>query len=317
MRGITPTRVHLSDRLSRLEGGGIMQSAAWRAYLAVHRGAARLGLHVLRTSYDSPIPVAPTDAAFDRMSPMRGVAWEPDAQLGFVEHELASHLAEFRPKPDPGAPPGRFRLDNHTYDRVDAELLYAMLRWAKPSRMVELGSGYSTLVASLALAANAGDGVPCQLDSYDPYPSPHVLASDALGPRVRRVSAQELPESVVTGLTAGDVLFVDTSHTVKLGGDVNRIVLDLLPLVAPGVLVHFHDIFLPRDYSREHLGNAHYWNEQYLLQAFLVENESWEVLVGAQALAVNFPGRLAALIPSFREGVSPGAFWIRRRGAAQ
>ncbi len=116
-----------------------------------------------------------------------------------------------------------------------------------------------------------------------------------------------------TELRAGDILFVDTTHTVKLGGDVNRIVLDLLPLVAPGVLVHFHDIFLPGDYSRGHIANAHYWNEQYLLQAFLIGNSGWEVVVGAQGIARHAPERLAAVIPSFGPGVSPAAFWIRRR----
>jgi hypothetical protein len=95
---------------------------------------------------------------------------------------------------------------------------------------------------------------------------------------------------------------------------VNRVVLDLLPLAAPGVIAHFHDIFLPYDYSRGHIANAHYWTEQYLLQAFLAGNADWEVLVGAQAVARHAPDRLGAVVPSFGPGVSPGAFWIRRRG---
>ena len=314
MTGSRATRTRLVDRLSRLESSGVLQSAAYRAYLALHHGAARLGLHVVRASYDSPIPVDPTDASFDRESPMRGIGWDPLGQIAWVEAQLAPYLAEFRPAPDPGAAPGRFRLDNHTYDRVDAELLYAILRWARPARYVELGSGYSTLVAAEALAANAADGREAKLECYDPFPSPHVRARADLAAHVHAVSAQELPEDVVSGLAAGDVLFVDTSHTVKLGGDVNRIVLDLLPLAAPGVLVHFHDVFLPADYSRGHLRDAHYWNEQYLIQAFLSGNRDWEVMVGAQAIVRAAPQRVASLIDSYHDGVSPGAFWIRRRG---
>ena len=306
----------LSDRLSRLERTP-WRVAAQRVYAATQRGAERIGVHLLRASYDSPIPrLSRLDGeAFSRESPMRGIAWDPDAQMDFVETQLGPYLREFSTAPaaGPDVPPGTFHLDNQTYDRVDAELLYAMLRWSKPRRYVELGSGHSTLVAAEALAANAPDGSPGEIDCFDPYPSAHVLARADLGVRIREVPVQELPEAELSGLAAGDVLFVDTSHTVKLGGDVNRIVLDLLPLLAPGVIVHFHDIFLPRDYSRGHLSDGHYWNEQYLVQAYLAENPRWEVLVGAQAVALRHPARLGALIPSFREGVSPGALWIRRR----
>jgi Methyltransferase domain len=305
----------LSDRLSRLEPGS-WRAVAQRLYLAGGRAAERVGLHVVRASYDSPIPRRREldDALFERDSAMRGIDWDPERQTAFLERELAPFLAEFRPRSAPDAPVGAFRLDNATYDRVDAELLYALLRFAKPRRYVELGSGYSTLVAAEALARNAAEGHAGRISCFDPYPSPHVEVRQDLAPLVRRTSAEQLPESVVSELTAGDVLFVDTSHTVKLGGDVNRIVLELLPLAAPGVIVHFHDIFLPRDYSRGHLDGAHFWTEQYLLQAFLSGNDAWEVLIGGQAVALHAPERLRAHVPSFDPGVSPGAFWIRRRG---
>src|SRR5918998_2515368 len=245
----------LSDRLSRLERTP-WRVAAQRLYAATQRGAERVGVHLLRASYDSPIPrLSQLDGElFERESPMRGIAWDADAQMEFVERRLGPYLREFAPTPtpDPEPPPGRFHLDNQTYDRVDAELLYAMLRWSKPGRYVELGSGHSTLVAAEALAANARDGSPGEITCFDPYPSSHVLARPDLRERVREVAVQRLPEAELSGLAAGDVLFVDTSHTVKLGGDVNRIVLDLLPLLAPGVVVHFHDVFLPRAYSRGH-----------------------------------------------------------------
>jgi predicted O-methyltransferase YrrM len=320
MDGTTTTahRMALSDRLSRMESSDGWRALAYRAYLAAHRGAERMGLHLVRASYDSPIPrrAELTDETFAHVSEMRGIGWDPAAQLDFVERELARYLAEFRPAAGPDAPDGVFRLDNRTYGRVDADLLYAIVRWAKPSRHVELGSGYSSLVAAEALAANARDGHPGEQRCYDPYPSPHVLARGDLAAGLEQTSAQGLPEDVVRALHAGDILFVDTSHTVKLGGDVNRIVLDLLPLVAPGVLVHFHDIFLPGEYSRGHLAGAHFWTEQYLLQAFLSGNAGWEVLVGAQAIVREDPARVGALVASYRAGVSPGAFWIRRRSSA-
>jgi len=308
----------MADRLARLEPGGRAPRLAFRAYLAFHRVAERVGLHAVRASYDSPIPRTrslPPDI-FERESPMRAIDWRFEDQLTFFERELAPYLAEFRPRPDPDAPVGSFRLDNQTYDRVDAELLYAVVRHFGPRRFLELGSGYSTLVASEALRANSSEGRQGELSVLDPHPSPHVTARPELAARVSPVAAQELSEEAVDQLEPSDILFVDTSHTVKMGGDVNRIVLDLLPRVAPGVVVHFHDVFLPRDYSKGHLANAHYWTEQYLLQAFLMYNDEWEVLVSAQALARRAPEVLGRLIPSYGVGVSPGAIWLRRRGAA-
>ncbi|MEA2419556.1 MAG: hypothetical protein QOE60_1762 [Thermoleophilaceae bacterium] len=307
--------MRLADRLSRLESGGVAFRLAHRAYLGTHRIAERLGVHVVRASYDSPIPVVhrlPADV-FERRSKLRGVDWNPEAQAAWMDAELGAFLAEFRPQPNPDAAPGTFRLENHTYDHVDAELLYAMLRRFKPRRYVELGSGYSTLVAWEALRRNQADGHPGELTCYDPFPSPQVLARPELAERVKAVSAERLPDAVVSGLQANDVLFVDTSHTVKLDGDVNRIVLDLLPLAQPGVVVHFHDIFLPRDYLPAHVEGAHYWTEQYLLQAFLSGNRDWEVLLGAYAVTTGSPELVERLIPSYRPGVEPGAFWIRRR----
>jgi glycosyltransferase involved in cell wall biosynthesis len=317
VRGVRPSsRSHdLTDRVSRLEPGGRARTLAYRGYLAFHRAAERLGLHAVRASYDSPIPqrrTLPPDI-FERESPMRAIAWEVDEQLEFFEDALGPYLSEFRPRADPDAPVGKFRLDNQTYDRVDAELLYATVRHFKPRRFVELGSGYSTLVAWEALRANSLEGHAGELSVLDPHPSPHVTSRSELAARVSPLAAQDVPEEVVEELEPSDILFVDTSHTVKIGGDVNRIVLDLLPKVAPGVVVHFHDVFLPKDYSRGHLENAHYWTEQYLLQAFLMYNGEWEVLASAQALARRAPERMGHLIPSFGVGVSPGAIWLRRR----
>jgi hypothetical protein len=115
-------------------------------------------------------------------------------------------------------------------------------------------------------------------------------------------------------LDAGDVLFVDTTHTVKTGGDVNYLVLEALPALSPGVLVHFHDIFLPWEYPRLWLEKELYWAEQYLLQAFLAFNPRFEVLFAAHHLSRAAPDRLARTVPSFRPGKWPGAFWLRVTG---
>jgi hypothetical protein len=266
----------LLNRASRLRGQPVLAARLRDSYLLARRLLARLGFQLVISNYDSPIPDV---QELER----RGI--EPPLTAA----QAGSH---------------RFYLLNGTYESGDAELLYGMLRHLRPARVVELGSGFSTLIAREALAAN-GTG---ELLTYDPYRSP-LLPPDA---PVVPDDVQTMPESVFTALTERDVLFVDTSHTVKQGGDVNRIVLDLLPLLAPGVVVHFHDIFLPYPYTRQHLLDAHFWAEQYLLQAFLSGNRDWEVLVGAHALARADARRLSASIPSLAPHTRPGAFWIRR-----
>jgi predicted O-methyltransferase YrrM len=299
------------DRLSRATAMPRVARSVRGSYLLVRRALARIGFQLVYASYDSPIPdvSALEPAFFDQPDPMRGIAFDVEEQIAFVERELAEYCREFAPPISAAdAGPHRYYLCNGTYESVDAELLHAMVRRFRPKRVIELGSGYSTLIVREALA-RSGDPE-SRLQTYDPYPSSLLRANWP----VTRLAVQNIGDDVFARLEAGDLLFVDTSHTVKTGGDVNRIVLELLPLLAPGVIVHFHDIFLPYPYSRAHLEDAHFWSEQYLLQAFLSGNESWEVLVGAQAVARAHPHRLAATVPTFAQGASPGAFWIRRRG---
>jgi len=127
------------------------------------------------------------------------------------------------------------------------------------------------------------------------------------------VKAQDIAPEVFASLGDGDVLFVDTTHTVKLDSDVNRIVLDVLPTLSPGVLVHVHDIFLPYEYPREwpEVSGFH-WAEQYLLQAFLACNRDFEVLVGTYALCRDRREAMSRLAPTWRDGASASAFWMRR-----
>jgi hypothetical protein len=107
-------------------------------------------------------------------------------------------------------------------------------------------------------------------------------------------------------------LFVDTTHTVKIAGDVNRIVLDVLPILAPGVMVHFHDIYLPWEYPREFIVERRFfWAEQDLLQAFLAFNQQFEVLFATHALHRRQAKAVAELVPE-TVGATPGALWLRR-----
>lgn len=281
----------------------------------LRRLAARAGLHVgsrrrhhlVPRHFYTPIPDvdALPDGVWARQSALAGISFDLAEQLAFAEQRLAAHARALRAPAAAPAEPGGFFLNNGSYQGYDAELLYAMVRDREPRRVIEVGSGYSTLVIRAALAAGT---TAAEHTIVDPYPSPVVPA----GADVVARGVERLPVSFFETLTAGDILFVDSSHTVKLGGDVNFLVLDVLPVLAPGVAVHFHDIFLPWEYPRwwlEQLG--YYWNEQYLLQAFLAGNRDYRVLLATHALSRAEPERLVAIVGGRREA-NPSSFWIAR-----
>ena len=287
---------------------------SWRRIL--RRAAHRAGYDVVRRGPVSPVPEVPPDGdpVWQRRS---ALTFDLDEQLALIEGPLAPYVAEFAE----AVRATGFELWNGLYQAGDAETLYALLRHLRPRRMIEIGSGHSTLVSAAAFAANAAEGDAGQLVAVDPEPR-IVLPPGLSGlTSLERADCRDLPLERFTELQAGDVLFVDTWHVVKLGAEVNWIVLDLLPRLAPGVWVHFHDVFLPHEYPRYMFLTAGYLNEQYLLEAFLLGGD-WTVELALAALFRERHDRLCAAIPSLREPVPgvpelrtwpPSALWIRQR----
>jgi Methyltransferase domain len=273
----------------------------------------RLGLQVVVKSFYSPIPDLESipESTWERESDLAGIHFDFEQQRGYLD-DLRPFLEEFRPAEHSSGDSAAYFLENGSYGPVDADVLYGTIRSAKPTRIIELGSGYTTLVAAQACVENEREGAPAEYVAFDPYPG--VVAPDLPGlSELVRVPAEQLPADLFAGLREDDMLIVDTTHTVKMGGDVNHVVLDVLPRLGGGVLVHFHDIFLPWEYPRKWAEDyGLYWSEQYLLQAFLSLNEEFEILYALYALARRHPDYLREVVPSWRDGVAPGAFWLRR-----
>jgi hypothetical protein len=285
----------------------------YRGALAATRAAAqRLKHDLVPSNVYSPLPDVPADGAF-WLKPavsLAGVRLDTAAQLHFLETTLAPYLAEFDRLVD-GTVGGGFQLWNGYYQSVDAEVLYAMVRHLKPKRVLEIGSGYSTFVTAAACTRNADEGRPADFVSIDPEPR----AALDRGARLERVPAQQLPLERFLALDHGDILFVDSSHSVKLGSEVNFLVLEVLPRLRPGVVVHFHDIFLPYEYPRAWYLRGTFLAEQYLLHAFLIGNDDYEIVFAAHAVARAHREQLCKIIPSLRGGADhyPAAFWLVRR----
>lgn len=283
----------------------------------------RAGYDLVRRSFDSPLPdVGELPAGlWDGPSALPGVDLRVDDAVALLAGPLAPYLAQFRPPLERPAEPGGFWLRNGAYQSVDAEVLYAMVRRLRPRRVHEFGSGASSHVIAAAARANAADdpaAAPLDHVIVDPFP----FATDGFGPvpgaTIRAVRAEDTDPADVDALAANDILFVDTSHTVRTGGDVTHLLLDVIPRVAAGVHVHLHDVFLPYEYPRDWVvDRRHAWAEQYLLQAFLAFNDRFEVVLPTYAVARAAPGLLATLIASFDPAtVRPGAFWFRRGSRA-
>jgi Methyltransferase domain len=283
------------------------------------------GYQLTRRHFYSPIPVVEElpSSLWDGPSELPGVDLRVEDALALLNGPLLPHLEEFRPPLHPpaepdglsaSAEPGRFWLDNRSYGCVDAETLYALLRHLKPARVHELGSGASSHVIHLAALANAREDSPLEHTVFDPFPFTASPMGPVAGVTVHPLRAEDLDPARFATLRAGDVLFVDTTHTVRTGGDVTHIFLEIVPRLAPGVTVHVHDVFLPYEYPREWVvGQRYAWAEQYLLQAFLAFNRDFEVVLPNYALARAAPDVLRRAIPSFDPStVRPGGFWFRR-----
>jgi Methyltransferase domain len=311
-----------TETIRRILGGNLRMTelhhsrAAVKGYGMLRSALAHAGLQVVAKSFYSPIPDLKSlpEGMWTRRSELAGIPFDLDRQLAFLE-ELTPYIAEFDPPTERPTDPHAYYLHNPSYGPGDAEVLYGIIRHTQPARIIELGSGFTTLVTAQALRANHADGAGGELRVFDPFPG--VAGAETPGVTVlERLRAQEVPLERFADLEAGDVLFVDTTHTVKIGGDVNWIVLDVLPRLAPGVLVHFHDIFLPYEYPREWPERyGLFWAEQYLLQAFLAFNSDFEVVCALHALVQTHPKKAAFLIRSLAGGARPGAFWIRRTEA--
>jgi hypothetical protein len=260
--------------------------------------AGRAGYDLVKRGGRSPIPdPAAIPKETWQPSELIGVDLRLDAAWALLEDELAPLITEF---------PAAFDLGNGSYESVDAETLYALLRWTRPRLVIELGSGTSSHVI------HAAGGFEHRI--FDPNPWDATRLGPVAGLAITPLRSEDIPLKHFADLRAGDVLFLDTTHIVKTGGDVTRILLEVLPRLASGVLVHVHDIFLPYDYPRQWVfEERRVYAEQYLLHAFLAFNHAFDVLLPTSAMARSDPERLRHVVPSFGPGVLPGAFWLRRR----
>lgn len=209
----------------------------------------------------------------------------------------------------------KFDINNGVFEAGDAEFLYNMIRFKKPSRVFEIGSGNSTLIAMKAIRQNELEvpGYACKHVCIEPYEMPWLEETRVT---VVRKRVEDVDPALFSELSSGDILFIDSSHMIRPQGDVLFEYLQLLPALKPGVIVHIHDIFSPRDYPKEWIvDEVRFWNEQYLLEGFLTCNKSWKIVAALNYLHHNYFERLQAACPLLTADKEPGSFYIERTSA--
>jgi hypothetical protein len=271
----------------------------------------RHGFHVTPVRFNQPIPDTRSlpETLWSRPSKLLGIDMNETAQV-----DLLLGFSRFRDEYQrfptvPTEEDNRFYLGNGLFDGVDALVAYCMVRHFQPRSVIEVGSGFSSLVLGDAAAKNGYAGVIC----IEPSPREFLRRGFPGLQTLMEKNVQEIDLEFFSQLQSGDFLFIDSSHTVKIGGDVNYLFLEVLPRLNPGVLVHVHDIFLPFEYRRDWvLDEFRFWTEQYLLQAFLTFNSEFEVLLANYFLSDYHQEHLKTVFPDLPRWIG-GSFWMRRK----
>ena len=297
-----------------------------------------LGVSVIPQHFYFPVP---------SLKSFRGKDWSASRPCGALDFRLEEQIERLQTEllplaaqcsfPEDCSRNGNgfgndFHFNNGFFERIDAEVAYSFVRRRKPQRLIEIGSGNSTLLLAAAMRNNADAGFPGEFIAVEPFPRPYLMHGVPGLTRLIQAKVQNAPIDLFLSLRANDILFIDSSHVVSIDSDVLYECLCILPKLSPGVLIHFHDIFAPLDYPEKFVKtNLCFWNEQYLLEAFLSFNSAFKVMWAASAMQQSHAGLLREAFPawegSFRRmpsrlkvfaptldgnNVWPCSFWIER-----
>lgn len=222
-------------------------------------------------------------------------------------YHLASMLAPYWHELDVS---GRYCRDN-MFELQDAAIFHSMLRHYRPSRIIEVGSGFSTAVALDTIEKH---GLSSKVTCIEPHPQ-RLKALLRQGDQLELIQkpVQDVAPELFEELNSGDFLFIDSTHVVKAGSDVVWTTLRVLPRLRTGVIVHIHDMFWPMEYPAAWITGQRDWNEIYLVHAFLADNPRWRVLLFNDRMERDWP-HLAAGRFDEAAGIRPGGLWLEKIG---
>ena len=271
----------------------------------------RIGVFPIRDHYYEPQFKFDSKRQYkDRNRNLSGLKLHDIKQLALLKQfKFAVELLQF---PVEKSRNTEFYYNNGAFEYGDSEYWYQLIRTIKPKRIFEIGSGNSTLMAIKAIHANKGDdpNYKCKHICIEPYEKPWL---EKIGVELYRKKVEEVPTSFFSELEENDILFIDSSHIIRPEGDVLYEYLELLPKLNKGVIVHIHDIFTPKNYPKEWVvSDVRFWNEQYLVEAFLSNNNDWEIIGALNYLKNNYFNDLKEACPKITQETEPGSLYIKK-----
>ena len=277
----------------------------------------------LPVHYYSPVPDIydlRQRGVYGRISDLPGVDWDLERQSELLLHLGCRFGQECNWSPHPTDNPDEFYTENSSFSFGCAAALHCIIRFSQPRRIMEIGSGNSSKIINSAVLQNKQQfGGQCDYTIVDPYPDAARIGRLAEVRNIQQQRVETIPFSAFSSLSDGDVLFIDSGHVAKTGGDVNYLILDILPRLAPGVIIHFHDIPMPYEYTEVYHTNPSFrvfWTESYLLQSFLAFNSEFEILFSMAAITAQRSDILRTAFPLYdpsHHQLSSGSIWLRRK----
>lgn len=265
--------------------------------------------------YASPIPNL--EDALKEVKSNYGISDVPAVDLNESDQfrllkSLSIHI-ELIPFSNDHDPKFRYHFDNSMFQHTDGSILFAMIRELKPKRIIEVGSGYSS-----ALMLDINDMYPdstTNLTFIEPYPE---RLNSLIGHRDRskveiiKEKIQDVDLAIFDKLEENDILFLDTSHIVKTGSDVTFWTFNILPRLKKGVIIHIHDIFWPFNYSEAWVKEERCYSEAYLIRAFLMYNNSFQIMLFSSYLKTLFFKEFVEIVPFLKDHHGGGSLWLKK-----
>ena len=288
-----------------------IKDALKRLLFRFYKLGSRFGVHILPAHYYVAVPsiveLERTRNEWQKKSEMPGLHIDLDEQLERLRAVCLPYQGEYAG--NAAYLEGQARSYGPGYGYIEAQALHAFIRPYAPEQIIEVGSGVSThcMLTALELNRRKSDAE-TTLTCVEAFPSARLRQTRGI--ELLEHKAQAVPTDVFRKLNSGDFLFIDSSHTVKPGSDVNYLILEVLPVLAPGVIVHVHDIFLPYDYQRNVLQTFLHWSETALLRAYLTHNDKAAILFCLSHLHYDRPDELKQIFPEYDpapdvDGVNP------------
>ena len=239
-----------------------------------------------------------------------GIDLNVEGQLRLIENFKPFYdELPFRDDPTEGS---RYYFNNEYYPYSDAICLYCMMRHAQPSRIIEIGSGFSSFAMLDTNELFFDNRI--RLTFVEPYPDrlqSRLNQKDTQSCTILSKPVQDVELTLFEELGPGDILFVDSSHVGKVGSDVNHILFEIVPRLSKEVYIHFHDVFFPFEYPKQWINEGRYWNEDYMLRCFLLFNTSFKMILWNQFLGVCHADKLKACMPLCLKNKG-GSLWLQR-----